>query len=49
MTKIRSLKPGIVTAGVILIFVFGPIAAGQQNLMPHLQRQGDATQLSCGW
>jgi len=31
--------------GLVLIFVLGPIAAGQQNLMPHLQKQGDATQL----
>ncbi|MGA2070191.1 MAG: DUF5597 domain-containing protein [Sedimentisphaerales bacterium] len=45
MTKIRSLNQDIVTAGLILIFVFGPIAAGQQALMPHLQKQGDATQL----
>ncbi|MGD0571855.1 MAG: DUF5597 domain-containing protein [Sedimentisphaerales bacterium] len=45
MTKIHSLKLDIVTVGLILIFVFGPIAAGQQDLMPHLQKQGDATQL----
>ena len=45
MTKIRSLKLDIITVGLILIFVFGPIAAGQQDLMPHLQKQGDATQL----
>jgi len=45
MTKVCSLKPDIVTAGLILIFALGPIAAGQQNLMPHLQKQGDATQL----
>ena len=45
MTKIRSLKLDIITVGLISIFVFGPIAAGQQDLMPHLQKQGDATQL----
>jgi hypothetical protein len=45
MTKIRFLKLDIITAGLMLIFVFGRTAAGQQNQMPHLQKQGDATQL----
>ena len=45
MIKISRLKPDIVMTGLVFIFVFGPIAAGQQNLMPHLQKQGDATQL----
>lgn len=45
MTKICSLMLNIVTVGLILVFVFGRIAAGQQNRMPHLQKQGDATQL----
>jgi len=45
MIKISHLKPDIVMTGLVLIFVLGPIAAGQQNLMPHLQKQGDATQL----
>jgi hypothetical protein len=45
MTKIRSLKPYIITVGFTLIFVFGRTATGQQNLMPHLQKQGDTTQL----
>lgn len=45
MTKIRSSNPDIVKACLLLIFVFGGVATGQQNLMPHLQKQGDATQL----
>ncbi|MGD0598104.1 MAG: DUF5597 domain-containing protein [Sedimentisphaerales bacterium] len=45
MIKISHLKPDIVMTGLVLIFVLGGIAAGQQNLMPHLQKQGDATQL----
>jgi beta-galactosidase GanA len=45
MIKISYLKPDIVMTGLVFIFVLGGIAAGKQNLMPHLQKQGDATQL----
>ena len=45
MIKISHLKSDIVMTGLVLIFILGPIATGQQNLMPHLQKQGDATQL----
>jgi beta-galactosidase GanA len=45
MIKISRLKPDMVMTGLVFIFALGPIAAGQENLMPHIQKQGNATQL----